>query len=184
DLRVCAGFARTFYLTRSQVNFGVRQRSYPWELTVNPAAAMQCPALACGGKLVAERAHGITIDRCDRCSGVWFDAEELDRWLATFYADAAGPVEHRMPRRGYGGHPCPRCHDMMDAAGWTDLVFDRCPLCHGLFVQSRKLTSLESDPPPAHSMSTTLRIKELMVEAGADILAASGIAVLVLRLLA
>src|SRR4051812_25663921 len=99
------------------------------EVNVQSSSALRCPALACGGTLVPESGHGITVDRCDRCTGLWFDAKELDRWLADFYADTKDLPEHRMPRRGHGGHPCPHCLQPMDSAGWTGLVLDRCPIC-------------------------------------------------------
>jgi hypothetical protein len=37
---------------------------------------MRCPK--CGGSLGAEAFHGIQIDRCPDCHGMWFDAGEID----------------------------------------------------------------------------------------------------------
>ena len=39
----------------------------------------RCPA--CGGHLKAEQYHGVTVDRCGECHGVWFDAGEAERLL-------------------------------------------------------------------------------------------------------
>jgi len=40
---------------------------------------MRCPK--CGGHLAAERYHGVTVDRCPDCKGVWFDAGEAEGLL-------------------------------------------------------------------------------------------------------
>lgn len=53
---------------------------------------MKCPK--CGADLVEERYHGIAVDRCTECKGIWFDAGEaeslLERELSTvqgFFSD-------------------------------------------------------------------------------------------------
>lgn len=38
-----------------------------------------CPK--CGAKLVEERYHGVQVDRCSECRGVWFDAGEAESLL-------------------------------------------------------------------------------------------------------
>jgi hypothetical protein len=40
---------------------------------------MKCPK--CGADLTTETYHGIEVDRCTECSGVWFDAGEADTLL-------------------------------------------------------------------------------------------------------
>jgi hypothetical protein len=40
---------------------------------------MRCPK--CGGQLVEERYHGVQVDRCPECRGVWFDAGEAESLL-------------------------------------------------------------------------------------------------------
>lgn len=37
---------------------------------------MRCPK--CGAALAAEEYHGIEIDRCTECDGIWFDAGEAE----------------------------------------------------------------------------------------------------------
>lgn len=41
------------------------------------AAAIGCPK--CEGKLVEVKVEDVTIDRCDKCNGVWLDAGELEQ---------------------------------------------------------------------------------------------------------
>ncbi len=94
---------------------------------------MKCPG--CGGGLAAFRAHGIDLDRCPQCAGVWFDAGELAAYREArphlvgggddaFTADPAGA-----PLR------CPRCEDDRLAPGRAGtLCFYRCGSCRGAFV--------------------------------------------------
>lgn len=37
---------------------------------------MKCPK--CGADLTVEEYHGIEIDRCSECQGIWFDAGEAE----------------------------------------------------------------------------------------------------------
>ena len=41
-------------------------------------SSMQCPRCD-GGKLGEEKVDGVTIDRCDKCGGVWLDSGELEQ---------------------------------------------------------------------------------------------------------
>ena len=41
---------------------------------------MKCPK--CGADLVTEDLHGVQIDRCPECHGVWLDAGEVDAVMA------------------------------------------------------------------------------------------------------
>jgi hypothetical protein len=38
---------------------------------------MKCPK--CGADLASEQFHGITIDRCSECDGIWLDAGEIEQ---------------------------------------------------------------------------------------------------------
>jgi len=40
---------------------------------------MRCPK--CGAELAEESYHGISVDRCTECHGVWFDAGEIESLL-------------------------------------------------------------------------------------------------------
>ena len=40
---------------------------------------MKCPK--CGFELETEEYHGIEIDRCTQCDGVWFDAGEVEQLI-------------------------------------------------------------------------------------------------------
>jgi len=65
-------------------------------LTAAAEAKRLCPAD--GTTLAKEIVHGIIIDRCPNCGGVWFDRGEMERmneevadevWRATIYGRSA-----------------------------------------------------------------------------------------------
>lgn len=41
---------------------------------------MKCPK--CGADLASEEYHGVQVDRCPECHGVWFDAGEVELVMA------------------------------------------------------------------------------------------------------
>ncbi len=56
---------------------------------------MHCPK--CGHDLVEERYHGVMVDRCHTCHGVWFDKGEAESLLdkepsalQSFFGDLVG----------------------------------------------------------------------------------------------
>lgn len=70
---------------------------------------MNCPACKQVALVMAER-HGIEIDYCPQCRGVWLDRGELDKIIerASFpRAESAGhsnPVPRRKPEDDYYDH--------------------------------------------------------------------------------
>ncbi len=46
------------------------------ETVLKQAALMRCPK--CGAKLESHTLHGVSVDECPSCHGVWLDAGELD----------------------------------------------------------------------------------------------------------
>jgi Zn-finger nucleic acid-binding protein len=129
-----------------------------------------------------ETRSGITVDRCERCHGIWFDAKELDRHLVDIQVpEAPGPVEAAIPSRGVGSRPCPRCVDAMHTAGWTGLVLDRCGTCRGVFVEAIELERLCAALLPLDEGTFEGRFAAFMVEGGWSILGIAGLAQLLLR---
>jgi Zn-finger nucleic acid-binding protein len=133
--------------------------------------------------MTPETRSGVTADRCDRCGGLWFDAEELDRWLGDAYVTDAGPPESRIPPRGDGSRPCPRCDCAMHTAGWTGLVLDRCGKCRGLFVEASEIIRLQKDGLPDEAGPFESRLADAMVDAGWTLLVATDLALLIMRFL-
>lgn len=53
---------------------------------------MKCPK--CGADLAHEAYHGVEVDRCHACGGVWFDAGEVEQVLERHEAEGAGGLFH------------------------------------------------------------------------------------------
>jgi Zn-finger nucleic acid-binding protein len=76
--------------------------------------------------------RGVVLDHCHRCKGLWFDAGELGAHLA---ASGARIEESDLEPEEETGFPCPRCDGVHLAHVRVETVtLDRCPRCHGLFV--------------------------------------------------
>ena len=144
---------------------------------------IRCPGLACGGSMYPERRRGVTADRCDRCGGLWFDVQELDVWLADAGSLELGPPESRIPARGLGSRPCPRCNKALDTAGWTDLVLDRCMTCRGLFVEASEFVRMQRQGLPTDSVAIESRLADWLVAAGSTVYTAIQIAYLITQFL-
>jgi Zn-finger nucleic acid-binding protein len=132
--------------------------------------------------MVPETRDGVTADRCERCRGLWFDASELDAWLAEECPGVAAP-EGWIPRRGVGTRRCPRCSEALETAGWPGIVLDRCPRCRGLFLEVNELASIERGEMPSETSGLEARLQSAIVSGGWTILSAKGIVLLVLRFL-
>lgn len=100
-----------------------------------PAAEPRHPCPVCLGvkmkKLRLVSGDDLTVDRCERCGGVWFDAGEVARLRALrpvteWRKIALGDDAYRMP--------CHSCQALMDrnaercpACGWKNVL--ACPTC-------------------------------------------------------
>ena len=141
-----------------------------------PVTPLRCPG--CHAAMQPEESHGTQLDRCPNCPAIWFDASELDDALGP----APHPTERTIPIRGVGGHSCPRCWpQQLETAGWSGLVLDRCPHCHGWFVEASRLRRLRDEGVPRPGIESHLTA--LLVAAGWDLLAVDGIVQLLVHVL-
>jgi Zn-finger nucleic acid-binding protein len=100
---------------------------------------LNCPK--CSAPMETVAFQDITIDRCTKCGGLWFDAlekEHLDRLkdsasIDTGSSAAASASPVRMN--------CPVCHtrmfDMVDLVK-PSIHFQACKVCYGLFFDAGK----------------------------------------------
>jgi Zn-finger nucleic acid-binding protein len=105
-----------------------------------------CPK--CGKKMAQVQEAGVTIDRCRACGGIWLDALELERVLATPGAarriDPPAPViESRTGREGAA--LCPRDRSLlirMTDHAQPHVRYDSCEVCGGAFLDAGELRDL------------------------------------------
>ena len=64
---------------------------------------MKCPVCLQPDLVMSDR-HGIEIDYCPQCRGVWLDRGELDKIIERSAAQAAAPPPMAQPQPGYGEH--------------------------------------------------------------------------------
>jgi Zn-finger nucleic acid-binding protein len=98
--------------------------------------ALACPRDA--SALTMGREHGIEVDRCPACRGVWYDAAELALLEATVAGDEAqrrGTIEFA---RRLSALACPVCGAAMRAFNYRayNLELDACPHEHGFWLDA------------------------------------------------
>jgi uncharacterized protein len=92
---------------------------------------MKCPTD--GSILTMSERHGIEIDYCPSCRGVWLDRGELDKILDRAAAQVPGSVvtsSAPAPRMqysrdpSYGGHAGGQAHRRKRKESWLSELFD------------------------------------------------------------
>jgi uncharacterized protein len=108
---------------------------------------MRC--VKCDGTLRAVQIEEIQVDQCDVCSGIWFDARELDRVLSKKRIDAVrarvpvNPADDALRGR------CPRCRGEGKLVQVKSPVgrihIDTCPVCGGQWLDGGELSILRQE---------------------------------------
>ena len=113
---------------------------------------MKCPS--CGKHLERCTYHGITLDRCMPCGGLWFDKDELnpflERWLAAHEDTPYAPTglvrsARATDRLGEAERACPRCACAMGKLNYaydSNIILDRCPSCQGIWLDRGEVERL------------------------------------------
>lgn len=109
---------------------------------------MQCPS--CAAEMGQEVRHGVTIDRCPSCAGLWFDIEEIEAYLNARGTRTGQPVPRNAElESAEDGAPetCACCGEKALRNG-TLRGFDymRCSWCGGVFVAKGELDKVQSEP--------------------------------------
>lgn len=112
---------------------------------------MMCPA--CRGDMREVQVDGVTIDRCDRCGGVWLDAGEAEDLAKA----SAGGAQDALRRKKYDllrqwkiaaadprptDRACPRCEAALVRVNYKDvpgLHVDKCTADCGLYLDQGEL---------------------------------------------
>lgn len=80
---------------------------------------------------------GVTVDRCGRCRGVWFDAGELRRVTREPEIERQATRERRVPLRS--PFACPRCAGACNLAYVEEVAVDVCVECKGVWLDAGEL---------------------------------------------
>lgn len=109
---------------------------------------MQCPK--CQGSMQPVEVQGITVDRCDQCQGLWFDAlEDRDiRGKAAALEVDRGASKTGAKQNKQGKIKCP--HDGTPMVRMVDrqqrhIWYESCSICHGKFFDAGEFRDLKSN---------------------------------------
>lgn len=116
---------------------------------------MICPR--CGVPLVTERYEAdVDVDVCEQCGGTWVDKGELERVQAAREHKHGYELRHdpdtvgasiEMARQSVLPEAaCPKCGATMDRHEYglaSQVLIDRCPHDHGLWLDKGELEALE-----------------------------------------
>lgn len=84
--------------------------------------------------------RGLVLDHCHACKGLWFDAGELEDYLARSHARFD---ESALERIGETAFTCPRCRPVRLVRAYVDTVaLDVCPRCRGNFLDLGEVHAL------------------------------------------
>jgi membrane associated rhomboid family serine protease/Zn-finger nucleic acid-binding protein len=110
---------------------------------------MQCPI--CKKPFVSISIHGIEIDSCTGCFGIWFEKNELPEFLEKLENGelSGGPkevstlspaTENRKRERSF----CPKFNQLVSplTVGNSDITVLRCANCRGIWVEPSQIKSL------------------------------------------
>ncbi len=113
---------------------------------MSPPAAAKCPK--CRGDLAEIMYAGVTVDRCESCQGLWFDALELDALVAAKGSETIDTGDATLGRNHNTNDriKCPRCEvqmlRMVDA-GQPHIWFEQCAACGGSFFDAGEFRDLK-----------------------------------------
>ena len=110
---------------------------------------MDCPK--CTGTLAEQTFGGVSVDRCDQCEGIWFDAKEV-RALVSHAKDnpdeipksKASPTSERLDA---ASGSCPKCGESLhrvESLAVEGLHYDQCMACRGAWLDAGELGQIVS----------------------------------------
>lgn len=115
---------------------------------------MKCPNCQAALKTIAY--ENTQIETCDGCGGEWLDAKELGH-IARVRETRFSPEERRAVSAAskitgvkIKDHDrdlaCPKCGGATDAVNYggdSGIIIDRCPACHGIWLDKAELEGVQ-----------------------------------------
>ena len=93
-----------------------------------------------------DKVSGLEIDTCPECQGMWFDADELARFLEGgslkkefMWVAQVEPLQSVGFTIDTRARRCPRCRNAMEQRLFSDVTLDVCTACRGLFLDDGEL---------------------------------------------
>jgi Zn-finger nucleic acid-binding protein len=103
-----------------------------------------CPD--CKEPLVVFELEGVEIDHCLACGGTWLDPGELEL-LAELEGLQSSEIVKALDAAVSGKKSrrrCPRCRFKLRAVTLNRIELDRCPRCHGLWMDRGEIREVIS----------------------------------------
>jgi Zn-finger nucleic acid-binding protein len=129
---------------------------------------VKCPV--CSIPLIVVERHGIELDYCMTCKGIWFDAGELNLLSHALEIETDLPdiMSLEAVQTQEKERPCPRCDKKMDKVRLQEVTIDRCRQSHGLWFDWGELGQVLERSSAAESggahvikfLSETIRVGE------------------------
>ena len=133
---------------------------------------MNCPD--CQSEMIEINQRGVTIDRCEFCGNLWFDPNEIYRFLCgqngepgfglpddSSFTLAPSPTDQR----------CARCaHPSIQSGVIYGVSYKRCSACEGISINSRGVSrirrnaikrSAEKTSPPTPTEHFLMAVVEI-----------------------
>jgi len=94
--------------------------------------------------------HGIEVDRCTKCEGIWFDmleAEDLKK-LSGSEAIDIGSVKVGEEQNNIGKITCPKDSASMlrmVVNGQPHIWYEACPVCYGTYFDAGEFTDFKAE---------------------------------------
>ncbi len=107
---------------------------------------MRC--IKCDGQLQRRIIEQIEVDRCNHCSGIWFDIGELNKVLeAGIIEGLKNDIDNNQGHDQQKG-ACPRCEgagQMVQVASLKNpsVHIDTCSVCYGQWLDGGELEELD-----------------------------------------
>lgn len=108
---------------------------------------MQCPN--CNVPLSKKVVHGVEINECKKCKGIWFDKDELRKikditdsdlnWLDFDILKHRDKFKINVPKK-----ICPKCKIKMEVLNYDDsrVEIDFCTKCNGIWLDKKEFESI------------------------------------------
>ena len=109
------------------------------------SGAMRCPK--CRSDMVQIDVQGTEVDRCNKCSGLWFDAGEIEALRNKEAASVldTGSVSQGKKYNVVDDYRCPRCGGSMDRTvdeQQRHIHYETCTACSGSFFDAGEFLDL------------------------------------------